>query len=767
MPPGDHGYEGLPFSIGELLEIANRKVRPDHQEFLDLTVRTLCQGMATRRVFVCLWLRDWKKLRYLLDLCSATGVCEDGDTRAALEDRLLSVLVEEKIAPESDEHRSHIMATLAACPRVREIAADLGADNVVESFALKDGGYGKPHGNGNSLHECRLIGFLQVWSNTPIQPAENEIVNWVARSLATNLFRHRSRRELEALKEMQKAFKESHVESKTWLRTAAIVLGHATSADYCLVMESTPPRQLRGVVAWSSVRGCELNPDRFVAGQKSVIRRLFETPDRTIRITDWNDPAERLKECGTAEYDGALSQEIEQWAGRQSTWMAAPIVAREQVLAVIVLFNKHRNLPRQFSATDEEILESVSQYLANVLPPILARKMIEDAARSEVGMIASLGAREKEEAEAASANLFKVLERAIPNISGATLWIDNGGSQTDAVAVHLGGNEFLKNETAHLHQETVGVITVESTEGHEHLLVLKVNGLRQSAAHFGVTLFIPRLSDHELGLLNLFIRFSLANALRAREILETELRVFVEMRHNIRVGLHGLSHLTPALNIFEFLKKRGYPNATGLIQKAGKSIRRAHLFAEQSRLLMEHARLLHTGLTTSEIAPKKESVGEIAREVILALQPDSDRYTVPVDLDDQIARNEEMEVDRPLMSIVFFNLIENAIKYSKAHEHAHVRLYLADRQWHCEIQSVGRYLDDAMISQIFQPFVRRFDSELRKARPGTGLGLPVVRLIVAAHRGAIEVTSAPPLIRDGAEQPTTNTFTISMPRWIR
>lgn len=759
--PDRRGLSQISQAYSDLIDVATRKERPDHQEFLDLAVR-IAQSEGGESL-VALWLRDWKMSRYMLDLVSTSALLRDSSLKPELETPLISISVPDS----TDGLHSHetLMGELGSCAPIRSLAKRMGIECPPRAFWLKDCGDDLAS-DPTSSTECRRIGCLQVWTSSALSDENLQLIDWIAKLLATNLYRCRSRREFSALKAMQAVFRSNGRDSSKWFGTAAKVLGEACSAEFAIVMAPAPERAVLGTAAWSRTRDWEINAARFMAGPNSIIRGLFERP-RTIRLANWDDEAERESVCGTKDYDPMLAKEIRLWARQpQGTWMAAPVVVREQVLAVILLFGKQRNLPRQFSATDQNILESVCQYLANVLPPIVALKMIQNAASEEIGVIDWIGYGEQSGTTALAERLFAALQQSVPNINGATLWIDNTTSDADPVVVHLGGDTFLIDHSDYLHDDQTGLKQVLLDGIVYSIFVIPVPGLRNSRANFGVLVAGDHLSGHEMELLSLFVRVTLTNSLRAREHLETELRVFVEMRHNVRAGLHGLSFLTVAVNIVEILQRSGWPHWIDKMQKIGKAVRRSYLFAEQSRLLLEHSRLLHTGLKTDDLTPRLSSIGEIVREVNLALLPDSERFKVPVDVVDEIPRNEEQQIDRTLIYIVVFNLIENAIKYSTPGGHVKVRLYLRDRQWHMEVNNTGPYLSPDVVGEIFQPFVRNFESHLRKARAGTGLGLPTVRLIVHAHRGTVNVTSDLIPGQIGKAKLGDNTFKVSVPRVI-
>lgn len=90
---------------------------------------------------------------------------------------------------------------------------------------------------------------------------------------------------------------------------------------------------------------------------------------------------------------------------------------------------------------------------------------------------------------------------------------------------------------------------------------------------------------------------------------------------------------------------------------------------------------------------------------------------------------------------VLGNLLSNAIKYSPRGGRVEVRLTRDDRDVVIAVRDEGIGIAPEDIGRIFEPFQRT--GATREAFPGTGLGLSVVRRIVEAHHGRVEVDSTP------------------------
>jgi signal transduction histidine kinase len=112
-----------------------------------------------------------------------------------------------------------------------------------------------------------------------------------------------------------------------------------------------------------------------------------------------------------------------------------------------------------------------------------------------------------------------------------------------------------------------------------------------------------------------------------------------------------------------------------------------------------------------------------------------------------------VECDQLRIEQVITNLISNAIKYSPPGASVDVAVEPCEGHVAVRVTDRGRGIATEDLDRIFEPFRRVGLS--RECVPGVGLGLFVVRRIIEAHRGRIELDSEP-----GAG----STFRIVLPR---
>jgi len=111
--------------------------------------------------------------------------------------------------------------------------------------------------------------------------------------------------------------------------------------------------------------------------------------------------------------------------------------------------------------------------------------------------------------------------------------------------------------------------------------------------------------------------------------------------------------------------------------------------------------------------------------------------------------------DPAALEIAVLNLLDNAVKYSRDDVRVNVDLD-ADEQGRArlQVQDHGIGMSRTHLRFIFNRFYR-IGAEVRRSRPGTGLGLFIVRTVVRRHRGTVTGESPGPN--------AGSTFTVTLP----
>ena len=148
--------------------------------------------------------------------------------------------------------------------------------------------------------------------------------------------------------------------------------------------------------------------------------------------------------------------------------------------------------------------------------------------------------------------------------------------------------------------------------------------------------------------------------------------------------------------------------------------------------------LLLSKVNNQTISPKTSTfrLDEQVRQSILALESKWENKEIEFDIDlDEI----EYTGFENLLSHVWLNLIDNAVKFSPQNGQIRIRLKQLDSSVTFSIWDNGLPIPEADIDRIFNKFYQGDNSH---ASEGNGLGLALVRKIVAAEQGTINVTSS-------------------------
>jgi signal transduction histidine kinase len=142
---------------------------------------------------------------------------------------------------------------------------------------------------------------------------------------------------------------------------------------------------------------------------------------------------------------------------------------------------------------------------------------------------------------------------------------------------------------------------------------------------------------------------------------------------------------------------------------------------------------------------------ELVEEATSLCAASTDRHAFSVDLDPEPL---PVRLDPDRMRQVLRNLLSNAVKYSPDGGTVSVRTRRESELVCVVVRDQGIGMDEETQAQLFRKFFRADNTATRRIG-GTGLGLALVREIVAAHGGEVRVQSRP---GEGSE------FVVSFPR---
>jgi two-component system OmpR family sensor kinase len=109
--------------------------------------------------------------------------------------------------------------------------------------------------------------------------------------------------------------------------------------------------------------------------------------------------------------------------------------------------------------------------------------------------------------------------------------------------------------------------------------------------------------------------------------------------------------------------------------------------------------------------------------------------------------------DRDLLSLVFYNLLENALKFTSREDSVEMRALEDGRAIVIEVADSGAGIPPAELPKIFEELYRGISA---RGIEGSGLGLALTRRIVILHDGTLEV-------RSRQDDPRGTVFTVRLP----
>ena len=109
--------------------------------------------------------------------------------------------------------------------------------------------------------------------------------------------------------------------------------------------------------------------------------------------------------------------------------------------------------------------------------------------------------------------------------------------------------------------------------------------------------------------------------------------------------------------------------------------------------------------------------------------------------------------DRDLLGLVFYNLLENALKFTSREDSVEVRALEDGKAIVVEVADSGAGIPPEELAKIFEELYRGVNA---RGREGSGLGLALARRIVVLHGGVIEV-------RSRQDDPRGTVFTVRLP----
>jgi PAS domain S-box-containing protein len=178
----------------------------------------------------------------------------------------------------------------------------------------------------------------------------------------------------------------------------------------------------------------------------------------------------------------------------------------------------------------------------------------------------------------------------------------------------------------------------------------------------------------------------------------------------------------------------------------GKALKRA------SRLMEDLVDLAKLEAGGGSVNPQQVSLEQLIRDIDDTQRPLVEAAGLDWHMNESTGQQTKIRVDMHRIQQVFENLVGNAVKFTNPPGRISLRVYREAGAVVFDLEDSGRGIEAAAISRIFDKFWQPKDMEKKK---GAGLGLYIVKKIVEAHQGSIEVSS---------QAGTGTRFTIRLPQ---
>jgi signal transduction histidine kinase len=169
--------------------------------------------------------------------------------------------------------------------------------------------------------------------------------------------------------------------------------------------------------------------------------------------------------------------------------------------------------------------------------------------------------------------------------------------------------------------------------------------------------------------------------------------------------------------------------------------------------LLEYARIESGHLETSV---ETFDLRELSRSVVDDFMPQAEAKGIQLRFV-ATSGNTEFDSDARLMRLVLVNLVANALKFTRAGEVV-LSVDVDDLRCELSVRDTGPGIEAKVQTAIFEPFFQGESASHGQYSQGAGLGLSLVREMLLALDGTIELAS---------ELGVGSTFRISVPRALR
>lgn len=238
-----------------------------------------------------------------------------------------------------------------------------------------------------------------------------------------------------------------------------------------------------------------------------------------------------------------------------------------------------------------------------------------------------------------------------------------------------------------------------------------------------------------------FLHSSIANRLRQREkelefaydrlakLEESKSFVMRKTSHELRAPLNAVTAMLHVIKL-----ETTSPEQAHLNRFVDRALHRTKSLAQLIEELHRYATLRDAA---SALQKRRVDFADVVRQNVSLFSPMAEEKSLHVSVSTEPAH---VTGDPEALSEVASNLIVNAIQYTPAGGDVRVTLLRNGADVRFDVADTGIGIRPDALNRVFDEFYRTPEAKSAFSH-GTGMGLPIVRRIVEAHGGSIEVES--------------------------
>ena len=160
---------------------------------------------------------------------------------------------------------------------------------------------------------------------------------------------------------------------------------------------------------------------------------------------------------------------------------------------------------------------------------------------------------------------------------------------------------------------------------------------------------------------------------------------------------------------------------------------------KMSRLVSELLALARSDKGTLQVKRERFSLSELGDVVVSSMEDRAEKKGISLTL--KTSSDIMVNADQEMIARVMINLLSNAIAYGKEGGFVLVRIGMKDEDAMISVEDNGIGIASEHIGRIWDRFYQVNPARTVDSSSGAGLGLPIVKEIIAAHGGKVSAES--------------------------